>query len=175
MALLMLGISSTEYVAAEGTSVGPGHYPLDQNGGIAVSSANLAQYLATLEDRATARQFLLSFADLLFGADSAQIGDGEKGELVRMADFLRAHPETVAQIVGYADDRGDALANSRLAEQRAAAVRGYLVGQGIDPLRVTVVSRGGDNPLLDSRTQSGRAGNRRVEILVHKSQMEPVR
>lgn len=175
VALLMLGIGSTEYVEAEGAGASPDHYPLDQNGGIAVSSANLAQYLATLEERATARQFLLTFADLLFGADSAQIGDGEKGELVRMADFLRAHPETFAQIVGHADDRGDAMANSRLAEQRAAAVRGYLVGQGIDPLRLTVVSRAEDNPLLDSRTQADRAGSRRVQILVQKSQMEPVR
>ena len=171
----MLGISSPGHVQAEGTGVGPGHYPLDQNGGIAVSAANLTQYLATLEERATARQFLLTFEDLLFRADSAQIGDSEKGELVHMADFLRAHPETFAQIVGHADDRGDAMANSRLAEQRAAAVRSYLVAQGIDPLRLTVVSRGEDKPLLDSRTQPGRAGNRRVQILVQKSQMEPLR
>jgi outer membrane protein OmpA-like peptidoglycan-associated protein len=172
VALLMLGISSTEYVEAEGTSASPGHYPLDQDGGIAVSSANLAQYLATMEERATARRFLLTFGDLLFSAGSAQIGDSEKGELVRMADFLRAHPATVARIVGHADDRGDATVNSRLAEQRAAAVRTYLVGQGIDPSRLTADSPGEDNPLLDSRTQSGGAGNRRVEIVVQKSQIE---
>ncbi len=175
MALLMLGIGATEYVKAEGTSAGPDHYPLDQNGGIAVSSANLARYLETLEQRATARHFLLNFDDLLFAADSAQIGDSEQADLVRMADFMRAHPETFAQIVGHADDRGDATANSRLAEQRATAVRGYLVGQGIDASRLTAVSRGEGNPLLDSRTQAGRAGNRRVQILVQKSQLEPVR
>lgn len=174
MAVLLLGVSSVGYAQVDGTSVSPGHYPLDQDGGIAVSSTDLTQYLATLQERATARRFLLTFEDLLFRADSAQIGDSERDELARMAEFLSAHPETVAQIVGHADDRGDALANSRLAEQRATAVRGYLIGQGIDPMRLTVV-RAEDNLRLDGRTQSGRAANRRVEILVHKSQMEPVR
>lgn len=172
--LLVLGIGVTEYVAAEGTRASPDDYPLDQNGGIAVSSANLDQYLTTLEARATERRFLLAFGDLLFSANSAQIGDVEKGELVRMADFLRAHPATVAQIVGHADDRGDATTNARLAGQRAAAVRSYLVVQGIDESRLTAVSGGADKPRLDDRTQADRAANRRVEIRVQKSTMESV-
>jgi outer membrane protein OmpA-like peptidoglycan-associated protein len=173
--LSMIAITSTENVEAEAAGASPGHYPLDQNGGIAVSSANLAQYLATLEDRATERQFLLTFGDLLFSAGSAQIGDSEKGELVRMADFLRAHPTAVALIVGHADNRGDTAANSRLAEQRSTAVRSYLVVRGIDPLRLTAVSRGEDNPLRDNGTRLGRAGNRRVEILVQKPRLELLR
>jgi outer membrane protein OmpA-like peptidoglycan-associated protein len=172
--LSMIAITPTENVEAEATRASPAHYPLDQNGGIAVSSANLDRYLAALEERATQRQFLLTFGDLLFSADSAQIGDSEQGELVRMADFLRAYPTTVALIVGHADDRGDATANSRLAEQRSTAVRSYLVARGIDPLRLTAVSRGEDNPLRDNSTQLGRAGNRRVEILVQKPQTEPL-
>ena len=162
--LLVLGI--------EGTRASPDDYPLDQNGGIAVSSTNLDQYLTTLEARATQRRFLQAFGDLQFNANSAQIGDVEKGELVRMADFLRAHPATVAQIVGHADDRGDATTNARLAEQRAAAVRSYLVVQGIDESRLTAVSGGEDQPRLDNRTQADRAGNRRVQIRVQKSPME---
>jgi outer membrane protein OmpA-like peptidoglycan-associated protein len=173
VALLVWGISFAGYVEAEEAGVSPGHYPLDQTGGIAVTSANLDQYLATLEERATTRRFLLTFGDLLFSAGSVQIGVSEKGELVRMADFLRAHPQTVAQIVGYADDRGDATANSRLAEQRAAAVRAYLVSQRIDASRLTAGSAEGD-ALPGGRTQSGRATNRRVEILVQKSQPVPL-
>lgn len=173
-ALLMLGIGATDYAEAEGASASAGHYPLDHTGGIAVPSADLDRYLATLEARATARQFLLTFGDLLFAADSARIGDSQKDELVRMADFLRAHPATVALIVGHADDRGDATTNSRLAGQRADAVRGYLVAQGIDPARLTTVSRGEDSPLPANRTQSERGGNRRVAIVVQKSPTEPV-
>ena len=132
VALLLLGIGAADYVEAGGVGASPGHYPLDQTGGIAVPSADLDRYLATLEERATARQFLLTFGDLLFAANSARIGASQKDELLRMADFLLAHPATVALIVGHADDRGDATTNSRLAEQRADAVRGYLVVQGID-------------------------------------------
>jgi OOP family OmpA-OmpF porin len=164
--LLVLGIGATQFVNAEGATTGADQYPLDQNGGIAVSSANLDGYLATLEERATARRFLMTFGDLLFGAGSTQLGDREQGELVRMADFLRAHPETIAQIVGHADDRGDAAANSRLAEQRATVVRSYLMVQGIDQSRLTAVSGAEDK---------ARAGNRRVAILVQKSPMETVR
>jgi hypothetical protein len=53
-----------------------------------------------------------------------------------------------------------------------AAVRSYLVVRGIAPSRLTVVSREEDNPLRDNSTQSGGAGNRRVEILVQKPQLE---
>ncbi len=171
--MLLLGIGAADDVEAEGVGASPGHYPLDQTGGIAVPSADLDRYLATLEERATARQFLLTFGDLLFAAISARIGASQKDELLRMADFLLAHPATVALIVGHADDRGDATTNSRLAEQRADAVRGYLVVQGIDPARLTTVSRGEDSPLRADRTQSDRAGNRRVTIVVRRSQLEP--
>lgn len=169
VALWALAVSLTGYVEAEEAGASADHYPLDQTGGIAVPSADLDQYLATLEERATARRFLLSFGNLLFSAGSVQIGDIEKGELVRMAEFLRTHPQTVAQIVGYADDRGDEAANSRLAEQRAVAVRAYLIGQRIDPARLTAGS-GEGNALPRGRTQSDRASNRRVEILVQKAQ-----
>jgi outer membrane protein OmpA-like peptidoglycan-associated protein len=172
--LLVLGIGATQYVAAAGTRASADDYPLEQNGGIAVASAQLDDYLAALEARATARRFLMTFEDLLFGDGSTQLGDREQGELVRMADFLRAHPETIAQIVGHADDRGDAAANSRLAGQRAVVVRSYLVVQGVDQSRLTAVSAE-EQPLLDNRTQAGRAANRRVQILVQKSPMEPSR
>ena len=161
-------ISFSGYLEAEEAGVSRDHYPLDQTGGIAVPSADLARYLAMLEERATARQFLLTFGDLMFSAGSVQIGDSEKAELVRMAEFLRTHPQTVAQIVGYADDRGDEAANSRLAGQRAAAVRAYLISRRIDPLRLTAGS-GEGNALSPGRTQSDRANNRRVQILVQKA------
>jgi outer membrane protein OmpA-like peptidoglycan-associated protein len=160
--LLVLGIGATQYVAAQ-TPASPGHYPLEQSGGIAVASAQLDEYLATLEERATARRFLMTFGDLPFGVGSTQLGDREQGELVRMADFLRAHPETIAQIVGHADDRRDAATNSRLAGQRAAVVRSYLIVQGIDQSRLTAVSGAEDKT---------RADNRRVAILVQRSTME---
>ena len=146
--LLTFAITAGEHVAAEGAGGSPGRYPLDQNDGVVASSPSLDRYLAALEERATQRRFLLTFGDLLFGAGSPQIGDSEKRQLVRMGDFLRAHPATVAQIVGHADDRGEVTANSQLAQQCAAAVRSYLVVHGIAPSRLTVAS-GADDPLQD--------------------------
>ena len=170
--VLMFGVGSIGYVEAEVPSMSPGHYPLDHSGGVAVSSANLDEYLARLQELATARQFLMTFGDLSFSVGSTRIGDREKGELVRMADFLRAHPSTVAQIIGHADDRSDATANARLAGERAAAVRSYLIVQGIDESRLTAVNAGEERPLpLRNNSTPGVDGNRRVQILVQKPEL----
>ena len=145
-----------------------GHYPLDRSGGIAVSSADLESYLADLQERAAAWTFLLSFPDLLFAAGSTQIDVLVESALQRMADFLRAHPDTTARIIGYSDDRGGTASNLRLAEERAAAVRSYLIDRGIDAQRLFTTSRGEASPKRDNQTSDGRDSNRRVQILVHK-------
>jgi outer membrane protein OmpA-like peptidoglycan-associated protein len=144
------------------------HYPLDRSGGIAVPSADLEPYLALLEERAIARAFLLEFPDLLFAAGSTRIDVSVQGELTRMAAFLRTHPGTTARIIGYTDDRGDTLSNISLAEQRAAAVRSYLIDLGIAADRLFMASRGEASPKRDNRSTEGRDSNRRVQIFVQK-------
>jgi len=145
-----------------------GHYALDHNGGIAVSSADLESYLAGLEERAAARTFLLLFADLLFAPGGTQIDVHVRGELTRMAEFLRTHPDTTAKIIGYTDDRGNSVSNMRLAEQRAAAVRGCLIDLGVGADRLIVSARGEASPTGDNQTSEGRDSNRRVQIFVQK-------
>ena len=66
------------------------------------------------------------------------------------------------------DSRGDARQNARLSEDRALAVRTYLVEKGVDPERITAVGRGEEEPVASNDTPEGRANNRRVEILVRQ-------
>lgn len=67
-------------------------------------------------------------------------------------------------IVGHADNAGPAAANRQVAMQRAVSARQYLVERGVARDKVTVASRGADEPLLDNLSEDGRARNRRVEI-----------
>jgi outer membrane protein OmpA-like peptidoglycan-associated protein len=149
------------------------HYPLHQGGGTAVSSGDLDEYLKKLQERATDRAFLLAFRDVLFELDSAEIGEAGRTDLAGMAEFLRTHPDTIARIIGHADDRGEVRSNERLAEARAAAVRSFLISQQIPEQRLESVSGGPADPAVDKRTSAGRDSNRRVQVLVQKPPTQP--
>ena len=56
--------------------------------------------------------------------------------------------------------------NQKLSEQRAAAVRDYLVSQGLASAAVAAKGFGRDMPLADNDTPAGRQKNRRVELIV---------
>jgi len=145
-----------------------GHYPVHESGGLAASSADLEQYLKTLQERATARAFLLTFPDVLFEPNSAQLREQGRSDLASMAEFLREHPDTMARIIGHTDDRGEASSNARLAEERAAAVRSFLISQRIAEWRLVSSKGGEEHPPGDNRTPAGRDSNRRVQIFVQK-------
>jgi outer membrane protein OmpA-like peptidoglycan-associated protein len=61
---------------------------------------------------------------------------------------------------------GDPQYNMQLSERRASAVANFIVQQGVDPRRITVQPRGESAPIADYATESGRAQNRRVEMLI---------
>ncbi len=69
-------------------------------------------------------------------------------------------------ILGHTDDVGDDDYNQDLSEQRARAVRDYLVGGGVDPNKIATWGAGEKEPIASNATPEGRAENRRVEVLV---------
>ena len=69
---------------------------------------------------------------------------------------------TLVEIAGHTDDRGSDEGNLTLSDQRAAAVRSYLVEAGIAAERLRSVGYGETMPIADNRTSAGRAENRRV-------------
>jgi len=68
-------------------------------------------------------------------------------------------------IEGHTDDQGSASVNGPLSERRAASVKAWLVKQGVESTRLTTKGFGDTCPLDKSRTQEGRANNRRVEFV----------
>lgn len=70
------------------------------------------------------------------------------------------------EVVGHTDDVGDDAYNQKLSEQRATAVRDYLVAAGIDGSKIVTVGMGEGMPVASNTTDEGRAENRRVDVLV---------
>jgi outer membrane protein OmpA-like peptidoglycan-associated protein len=83
--------------------------------------------------------------------------------LDEVADLLLTHPEVKrVRIEGHTDNVGRPEANQRLSEERAIAVRSYLLRQGVAPERLSAEGRGSSQPLAPNLTPASRAKNRRV-------------
>lgn len=73
------------------------------------------------------------------------------------------------EIVGHTDnvvDEKDFTSNMQLSEQRAEAVRDYLIAKGADASKIVTTGKGATMPIAGNHTDEGRALNRRVEILI---------
>ena len=80
-----------------------------------------------------------------FTINSAVISDEEAAKLVRYIDWLKANPDVNIAIAGHADKgTGTKRINQKLSEQRAAAVKDFLVERGIAESRIVSVVANGD-------------------------------
>ncbi len=98
-----------------------------------------------------------------FAFNKANIKPKYHGELKRVADFMRANPDTRATIQAYADAVGSKEYNLKLTRRRAQAVKDYLVKHfhiGAD--RLDTEGMGKSNPVATNLTNAGRAQNRRA-------------
>ena len=88
-------------------------------------------------------------------------------DIKRVADFMKAYPETNAVIEGHTDNVGKAEYNDRLSDARAKSVRQYLIDKfGIDASRITSAGYGMNKPIASNDTKEGRQKNRRVEAVL---------
>jgi outer membrane protein OmpA-like peptidoglycan-associated protein len=101
---------------------------------------------------------------IYFIRDSNEVRPSEMAKLDHTADLISQLPEAKLILSGYTDAVGTTDYNLMIAESRASAVKFYLVGKGVDPLRITVVGKGGRDFVSGNDTEEGRNLNRRVEI-----------
>jgi len=105
-------------------------------------------------------------SDVSFDVGRADIKPNFRPILDKFAQGLVAHPATTVRIVGHTDSSGTDAINNPLSVNRAASVRDYVVGRGVDTQRIAIDGRGSHEPIADNSTDAGRAKNRRVEIFV---------
>jgi outer membrane protein OmpA-like peptidoglycan-associated protein len=117
-----------------------------------ILEARLAQFVATHAIR--------------FTSSSVQLLPGTRYALDIIADVLAGDPEFYVVIEGHTDSWGDPRANLELSQERAAAVRRYLMLHGIAPERLQIQGFGDTAPIADNSTAAGRRANRRIVFRV---------
>ena len=115
----------------------------------------------------TAADKLIAVGDrVLFDYDSAKLSSSAKILLDGQSRFLRANTDLNFIIEGHCDERGTREYNLALGEQRATAVRDYLVIQGIDPDRIKVISYGKEKPAVVGSNNMAWSKNRRAVTVI---------
>ena len=84
--------------------------------------------------------------------------------LADVAQILKDNAQLKLAIDGHTDYVGSDANNQALSENRANAVKNYLVKQGVDESRLIVTGHGESEPIADNKTTAGRQKNRRVEL-----------
>ena len=101
---------------------------------------------------------------ITFELGSAKIRSSSFEILDHVYESLYANPEIEIEIRGYTDNTGSLALNERLSDDRANAVRTYLIDKGIDSNRFTAKGFGPSDPIAPNNTDAGRAKNRRIEF-----------
>jgi outer membrane protein OmpA-like peptidoglycan-associated protein len=123
----------------------------------------LNSVLATSE---TARGLIVNMSDVLFDTGKYSLKQNTQISLAKVAGILQAYPGLKMQVEGYTDSVGGEAYNQKLSENRADAVRDFLMAQGVSHDNITSTGYGVSNPVADNGTASGRSQNRRVQLVV---------
>ena len=114
-----------------------------------------------LEREKTARVY-----GLYFDTNSDSLRPESEQVLNEIGTMLREHAEWRLRIEGHTDSLGGAAFNQDLSLRRAKSVRATLAAKyGIDPARLDVSGAGDTRPVDANDTETGRARNRRVELV----------
>jgi outer membrane protein OmpA-like peptidoglycan-associated protein len=108
-------------------------------------------------------------SDGMFAFDSAEIKDGARPALGKLADILRKQDDLTIQVVGHTDSSGAAEYNLHLSQRRAQAVADYLVGQGLDDASIQSEGRGDRDTRQEQPAIYNPGLKRRVEIYIRQA------
>jgi len=104
--------------------------------------------------------------DVFFDLDESTIRDDAKGFLQRNADWMKRWTSTAITVEGHCDSRGSSEYNLALGTRRANAVKDYLVSLGVQGGRVTVISKGKEQPFCSDENEACWQQNRRGHFIV---------
>jgi len=102
--------------------------------------------------------------EVQFDNNSSELQPESSAYLDQVATRLKELSSITGVIEGHTDSNGSDAHNQDLSERRARTVLAYLVGQGVDPARLTAQGFGESQPVADNSTAEGRTQNRRVVL-----------
>ena len=123
---------------------------------------------ATPARPAAPREFVAvaELKDIHFDFDKDDIRPGDARILDENTRWMKANSTHLILIEGHADERGTNEYNVALGERRAKATMNYLVAQGVQASRITIISYGEERPLCTGKYEACWARNRRAHFLV---------
>nr|WP_246371723.1 OmpA family protein [Lysobacter penaei] len=138
-------------------------------GSLAIAESEAFVPTATLIPASELRQLLdddgrISL-QIHFATDKAEILPESQPQIDEVLQLLQQDPGLALSVDGHTDNTGSATHNRALSEARAQAVVAELNEGGVDASRLKAQGFGPDRPIADNATESGRAQNRRVELV----------
>lgn len=109
-----------------------------------------------------------SLVGCLFAFGSATLTPAARATLDKLTSQQGDPHFTRVAVTGHTDAIGSDTSNLQLSQQRADAVAGYLRERGLRADTFVVTGRGKADPVASNATAEGRAGNRRVEIVLQR-------
>jgi peptidoglycan-associated lipoprotein len=118
--------------------------------------------------RPSPREFssIAALKDVFFDFDKYDIRAEDAKTLDANATWLKANADNLVLIEGHCDERGTNEYNLALGERRAKATMNYLVSQGVQANRITIISYGEERPGCSEKSESCWSKNRRAHFLV---------
>jgi len=128
----------------------------------------LMMELSDLKAKQTERGIVLTVGDVLFAFGKADLSPEADRNVDKLADFLETYPNRNVLNEGHTDSIGSEEYNLGLSRERSESVKEKLVGDGIEPDRITTVGYGKKYPAVSNDTEANRALNRRVVVIILK-------
>lgn len=103
--------------------------------------------------------------DVQFTSGKAELAPESHARLDELVEYMTHKPSSRIEISGHTDNVGKKAVNKKLSQQRADAVRDYLIKKGISADRIKSVGYGDEKPIDTNDTPDGRRKNRRIEAI----------
>jgi outer membrane protein OmpA-like peptidoglycan-associated protein len=129
-------------------------------------NSQLEAQIKELNAKPTARGYVITFGDVLFGTNQSTLKSGGTRNIEKLVTFLNLYPQRRVLIEGFTDSIGSEASNQKLSERRSNAVRTALIDAGISRNRIETRGYGEEYPVAGNDSASGRQLNRRVEIVL---------
>jgi outer membrane protein OmpA-like peptidoglycan-associated protein len=137
---------------------------LDAEARAAKAQADLVKLAAVKEEE---RGLVITLSgSVLFASNKSELLPAAQNRLNQVADALMETKERKLTVEGHTDSQGSLSHNQTLSQQRADAVRSYLISRGYAGDLIQAQGIGENRPVADNANAEGRANNRRVEIII---------
>ncbi|MEZ0486124.1 OmpA family protein [Fibrella aquatica] len=146
---------------AEGENVDLTGGPTDKKGFVEIKGRELK--LVPIEVGQSIR-----LNNIFFDTGKSILRDESAPELDRMVVVMNENPKLGIELGGHTDNTGSNEINAKLSQDRADAVREYLIGKGVEPDRIASKGYGETKPVAPNDSDAGRQQNRRVEFVITK-------